>query len=60
MYVQWPFGFWICRAFMTLTGINQITSSIFLTVMSADRYVAVCHAISAPKWRTPLISRYVG
>lgn len=27
--------------------------------MSADRYIAVCHPISSPKWRTPLISRVV-
>ena len=37
----------------------QFTSSIFLTVLSADRYIAVCHPISAPKYRTPVIARCV-
>nr|AOV81581.1 allatostatin receptor type C [Carausius morosus] len=55
----WPFGSIMCKAYMTTTSINQFTSSIFLTIMSADRYIAVCHPISAPKVRTPLISKVV-
>ncbi|KAJ8882309.1 hypothetical protein PR048_014111 [Dryococelus australis] len=55
----WPFGNIMCKAYMTTTSINQFTSSIFLTIMSADRYIAVCHPISAPKIRTPLISKVV-
>ncbi|KAG8293817.1 somatostatin receptor type 2-like [Homalodisca vitripennis] len=55
----WPFGNIMCKIYMTTTSINQFTSSIFLTIMSADRYVAVCHPISAPKIRTPLISKVV-
>ncbi|KAJ8967490.1 hypothetical protein NQ314_002804 [Rhamnusium bicolor] len=27
--------------------------------MSADRYIAVCHPISSPRWRTPFISKVV-
>ncbi|RZF36362.1 hypothetical protein LSTR_LSTR010403 [Laodelphax striatellus] len=53
----WPFGKIICKFYMTTTSINQFTSSIFLTIMSADRYVAVGHPISAPKMRTPFISK---
>nr|CAD7569260.1 unnamed protein product [Timema californicum] len=53
----WPFGNIMCKVYMTTTSINQFTSSIFLTIMSADRYIAVCHPISAPKVRTPLISK---
>lgn len=56
---SWIFGETMCRAYLILTSINQFTSSIFLFIMSADRYVAVCHPISSPKWRTPLISRIV-
>ncbi|KAL1132227.1 hypothetical protein AAG570_010184 [Ranatra chinensis] len=55
----WPFGNVMCKIYMTTTSINQFTSSIFLTIMSADRYVAVCHPISAPKMRTPFISKIV-
>ncbi|XP_037804510.1 somatostatin receptor type 5-like [Penaeus monodon] len=55
----WPFGFVMCKLFMITTSLNQFTSSLFLTIMSADRYIAVCHAISAPKFRTPMISKLV-
>lgn len=30
-----------------------------MTVLSADRYIAVCHPIAAPKYRTPVIARCV-
>lgn len=56
---QWIFGNAMCKVYMISTSINQFTSSIFLFIMSADRYIAVCHPISSPKWRTPLISRLV-
>ncbi|KAK3926997.1 Somatostatin receptor type 2 [Frankliniella fusca] len=56
---RWPFGNGMCKVYMTTTSINQITSSIFLTIMSADRYVAVCHPISSPRVRTPFISKVV-
>nr|CAH7724965.1 unnamed protein product [Callosobruchus chinensis] len=44
---------------MISTSINQFTSSVLLCIMSADRYIAVCHPISSPTWRTPLISKVV-
>lgn len=56
---SWPFGDLLCKFYMASTSINQFTSSIFLMIMSADRYVAVCHPISAPKIRTPFISKVV-
>ena len=55
----WPFGKFMCESYMISTSINQFTSSIFVFVMSADRYVAVCHPISQHKYRTPLISKIV-
>lgn len=56
---NWIFGHAICKAFMVSTSITQFTSSIFLFIMSADRYVAICHHISSPKYRTPMVSRIV-
>lgn len=56
---QWVFGGAMCKAYMVSTSITQFTSSIFLFIMSADRYIAICHHISSPKYRTPLVSRVV-
>lgn len=55
----WPFGRVMCKLYMTTTSINQFTSSLLLTVMSADRYVAVCHPISSPRYRTPFIAKFI-
>lgn len=56
---EWTFGKGMCKAYMVSTSITQFTSSIFLFIMSADRYLAVCHPISSPRYRTPFISRLV-
>lgn len=56
---HWVFGDAMCKAYMVSTSITQFTSSIFLFIMSADRYIAICHHISSPKYRTPLVSRIV-
>ena len=56
---EWPFGTTLCKVYFTTTSINQITSSLFLMVLSADRYVAVCHPISSPRFRTGLIAKIV-
>lgn len=56
---HWVFGGAMCKAYMVSTSITQFTSSIFLFIMSADRYIAICHHISSPKYRTPLVSRIV-
>lgn len=56
---SWPFGRAMCKIYFTITGINQFTSSTFITIMSADRYIAICHPITSPKLRTPVISKIV-
>ena len=54
---EWSFGTTMCKIYFTTTSINQITSSLFLMVLSADRYIAVCHPISSPRFRTGLIAK---
>lgn len=36
---EWSFGSSACKAFMVSTSITQFTSSLFLVLMSADRYL---------------------
>jgi somatostatin receptor 2 len=45
IFKQWIFGNLMCKIYMTTTSINQFTSSLLLTVMSADRFVAVVHPV---------------
>lgn len=49
---EWTFGKGMCKAYMVSTSITQFTSSIFLFIMSADRYgrcaVAALRANRAP------------
>lgn len=56
---QWIFGYVCCKLFYSLTALNWFTSVFTLTVMSADRYLAVCHAIESRRYRTPCYSRAV-
>lgn len=56
---SWKFGEYACKAYMVSTSVTQFTSSIFLLIMSADRYIAVCHPISSPRYRTPMVSKMV-
>lgn len=44
---------------MVITSITQFTSSIFLLIMAGDRFLAVCHPISSPRFRTPMVSKIV-
>lgn len=60
MYLgEWKFGNGVCKAYLISTSITQFTSSLFLFIMSADRYVAVCHPIASPRYRTPAISKVI-
>ena len=56
---NWVFGFSMCKIFYILTSINWFTSVFTLTVMGADRYMAVCHPIKSMRYRTPIVSRIV-
>lgn len=49
----WPFGNTLCKAVVSIDYYNMFTSVFTLTVMSMDRYVAVCHPVKALDMRTP-------
>lgn len=42
----------MCKMFFSLTAVNWFASVFTLTVLSADRYLAVCHAIDSRRYRT--------
>ena len=56
---RWIFGLFMCRLFFILTSINWFTSVFILTVMSADRYMAVCHPVRSITYRTPRVAAVV-
>lgn len=49
----WAFGKIMCKLFFILISINSFTGVFTLTALSADRYLAVCHAIASQRYRTP-------
>lgn len=59
IYKHWLFGRILCKVYLTITSISQFTSTLLLTVMSADRFIAVCHPMSAPKYRTAFLAKFI-
>ena len=56
-YGYWPFGSFLCKFYMIITSMNQFSSSMFLTILSVDRYIAVCHPIPAQNVRTHMVAK---
>lgn len=56
---EWTFGKIMCKTYMVSTSITQFTSSIFLIIMSADRYIAICHPVSSTRYRSPFVAKMV-
>lgn len=56
---HWVFGFAMCKIYFVLFSINLFTGVFTLAVMSADRYLAVCHPIRSLKYRTPRIALFL-
>ena len=50
---HWVFGEALCKIYFSLTLVNMFTGAFTLTLMSADRFLAVVHPISSLRWRTP-------
>lgn len=56
---SWPFGEVACKVFISIDYYNMFTSIFTLTMMSVDRYVAVCHPIKALDFRTPVKAKII-
>lgn len=48
----WTFGRVMCKIYMTSASLSQFTSSLFLAIMSFDRYFLLCHPLKSMKYRT--------
>ncbi|XP_030629481.1 kappa-type opioid receptor isoform X1 [Chanos chanos] len=55
----WPFGEVVCKVFISIDYYNMFTSIFTLTMMSVDRYVAVCHPVKALDFRTPVKAKLI-
>ncbi|XP_056305949.1 delta-type opioid receptor [Danio aesculapii] len=55
----WPFGLALCKAVVAIDYYNMFTSVFTLTVMSVDRYIAVCHPVRSLTVRTPLRAKLI-
>ncbi|CAB1326846.1 unnamed protein product [Coregonus sp. 'balchen'] len=56
---SWPFGEVVCKVFISIDYYNMFTSIFTLTMMSVDRYVAVCHPVKALDFRTPVKAKII-
>ncbi|XP_034428445.1 delta-type opioid receptor-like [Hippoglossus hippoglossus] len=55
----WPFGEVVCKVFISIDYYNMFISIFTLTMMSVDRYVAVCHPVKALDFRTPIKAKMI-
>ncbi|XP_010006858.1 PREDICTED: delta-type opioid receptor [Chaetura pelagica] len=55
----WPFGELLCKVVLSIDYYNMFTSIFTLTMMSVDRYVAVCHPVRALDFRTPAKAKVI-
>nr|XP_033790043.1 kappa-type opioid receptor isoform X2 [Geotrypetes seraphini] len=56
---SWPFGDILCKTVISIDYYNMFTSIFTLTMMSVDRYIAVCHPVKALDFRTPLKAKII-
>ncbi|XP_056438130.1 opioid receptor, delta 1a [Gadus chalcogrammus] len=55
----WPFGEALCKVVIAIDYYNMFTSIFTLTMMSVDRYIAVCHPVRALGFRTPAKAKLI-
>lgn len=56
---MWPFGKALCKVVIAIDYYNMFTSILTLTMMSVDRYIAVCHPVKALDLRTPAKAKLI-
>ncbi|KAH9489406.1 Somatostatin receptor type 2 [Bulinus truncatus] len=56
---HWIFGFAMCKIYFVMYSINLFGGAFNLCIMSADRYMAVCHPIRSLRYRTPRIALFL-
>uniref|UniRef100_A0A3P8S1Q1 Opioid receptor, delta 1a n=1 Tax=Amphiprion percula TaxID=161767 RepID=A0A3P8S1Q1_AMPPE len=56
---NWPFGEVLCKLIIAIDYYNMFTSIFTLTMMSVDRYIAVCHPVRALEFRTPVKAKMI-
>ncbi|CAL1538289.1 unnamed protein product, partial [Lymnaea stagnalis] len=56
---HWIFGFAMCKIYFVVYSINLFGGAFNLCLMSADRYMAVCHPIRSLRYRTPRIALFL-
>ncbi|XP_072307122.1 delta-type opioid receptor-like [Eucyclogobius newberryi] len=59
MLKTWPFGEVVCKVFIAIDYYNMFTSIFTLTMMSVDRYIAVCHPVKALDFRTAVKAKMI-
>uniref|UniRef100_A0AAY4EE21 Opioid related nociceptin receptor 1 n=1 Tax=Denticeps clupeoides TaxID=299321 RepID=A0AAY4EE21_9TELE len=55
----WPFGLSLCKLVISIDYYNMFSSIFTLTVMSMDRYIAVCHPVRSLAVRVPSKAKVV-
>ncbi|XP_053500011.1 delta-type opioid receptor isoform X2 [Ictalurus furcatus] len=55
----WPFGLALCKMVVAIDYYNMFTSIFTLTIMSVNRYIAVCHPVHSLAVRMPQRAKLV-
>ncbi|XP_041707803.1 delta-type opioid receptor-like [Coregonus clupeaformis] len=55
----WLFGEFLCKVILAIDYYNMFTKIFTLTMMSVDRYIAVCHPVRALDFRTPAKAKMI-
>ncbi|XP_068614700.1 opioid receptor, delta 1b [Brachionichthys hirsutus] len=55
----WPFGEPLCKIIIAIDYYNMFASILTLTMMSVDRYIAVCRPVRALEFRTAAKARLI-